>query len=275
MGCFKLGIFATGVVILANSITWIVSNIGVDLVRDLAMSFLVVVIWALVSVAFLFLLATVSVYECSFKGFGFSSVQPVLPIWKAKTAVIWSLRIDLELVHKFRPYWAGRVAQSSSFALALECLEEFRHQEYETDERRRREALKLVHNAGVEGTDHGRQLDQREFKETIDALDWLWTCHVGNYRRGKQYRQDMLEIVALGGFKNLPLDHGVVMKIAGDGQSWYASRRTITGWCLAIGASGPPITKVYYDGPEEPISWPGSAGWDAVPGGKYSPNWGL
>ena len=38
----------------------------------------------------------------------------------------------------------------------------------------------------------------------------------------------------------LPRESGITLHVARDGQSWYARRRTVTGWCFAIGAAGPP-----------------------------------
>ena len=47
------------------------------------------------------------------------------------------------------------------------------------------------------------------------------------------------------------------MRVHEAGQSWYAWRRTVTGWCFAIGAAGPPPEQWEYDGPEPPAGFPG------------------
>ena len=44
--------------------------------------------------------------------------------------------------------------------------------------------------------------------------------------------------------------------VSEDGQSWYAWRRTVTGWCFAIGAAGAPPNQWEYDGPEPPEGFP-------------------
>lgn len=45
--------------------------------------------------------------------------------------------------------------------------------------------------------------------------------------------------------------------MAPDGQRWWAGRRTITGWYLAIGAAGPPPDQWEYDGEAPPGGFPG------------------
>jgi hypothetical protein len=54
------------------------------------------------------------------------------------------------------------------------------------------------------------------------------------------------------------------------GRAWYAWRRTVTGWCFAIGAAGPPPDRWEYDGPEPPGGFPSKGrGW----GDKANRNW--
>lgn len=114
--------------------------------------------------------------------------------------------------------------------------------------------------AGSRETDkQGRRLDRREFKATIDALLWLETCQMGWYRnRGGRYRDDLLKIFG-DDFRRqgLPKESGITLKVSRDGQSWYAWRRTVTGWCFAIGAADPPPDQWQYDGPEPPQGFPG------------------
>jgi hypothetical protein len=66
-------------------------------------------------------------------------------------------------------------------------------------------------------------------------------------RRGRrQYRADLLAALGSDFFTSFGLatDSGIAMKIAKSGQAWYAWRRTLTGWCFAIGAAGPPSRSV-------------------------------
>ena len=94
--------------------------------------------------------------------------------------------------------------------------------------------------AGVSGTDaDGRRLDQREFAETRKA-SWD-TC--------------------------ISMPRGL-----GNGQSWYAWRRTISGWHFGIGSAGPPPDQWLYDGPAASTGFPGSApGWNRF--GTETTNW--
>ena len=106
--------------------------------------------------------------------------------------------------------------------------------------------------------DAGRRLDRREFAETIHALHWLATCQMGWHRNGGRYRRDMLRVLG-DDFTHhgLPRESGITLHVAQDGQSWYAWRRTVTGWCFAIGAAAPPPDQWKYDGPEPPKGYPG------------------
>jgi hypothetical protein len=138
------------------------------------------------------------------------------------------------------------------------------------------EQEQLRRYAGSDDTDaEGRRLDRREFRETMKALHWLAACMEGWYsnedRGPKRYRADLLEAFGPDFFKPFGLpDHGVIMKVAKNGKAWYAWRRTVTGWCFAIGAAGPPPDRWEYDGPEPPRRCPSKGqGW----GDKANRNW--
>jgi len=55
------------------------------------------------------------------------------------------------------------------------------------------------------------------------------------------------------------------MAVAKSGRSWFAWRRTVTGWCFGIGVVGPPPDHWIYEGPEPPEGSP-RAGTDWKPG---------
>ena len=61
------------------------------------------------------------------------------------------------------------------------------------------------------------------------------------------------------------------MKVADDGQSWWAQRRTIRGWVFAIGAAAPPPSQQFFNGPEPHEAGPGTSGWGAEH--EWTPNW--
>lgn len=94
-------------------------------------------------------------------------------------------------------------------------------------------------------------------------------------RRETGYRDDILKIIGDLGHHGLSGTGDITVEVSGDGTSWYAWRRTITGWVFAIGAAGPPPDQWRYDGAEPPGGFPGtSADWGADPLARtVSPNW--
>ena len=89
---------------------------------------------------------------------------------------------------------------------------------------------------------------------------------------GKRYRADLWEALGSDFFRpdGLPPDPPIIMKVAKKGRAWYAWRRTVTGWCFAIGAAGPPPDRWEYDGPDPPGSFPSKGrGW----GDRTNRNW--
>jgi hypothetical protein len=76
--------------------------------------------------------------------------------------------------------------------------------------------------------------------------------------RGGHYHADLLDRLSNDFTRHgLPAESGITMKVATDSQAWFAWRRTITGWCFAVGAGGPPPEEWEYDGPEPPDDVPG------------------
>ena len=137
-------------------------------------------------------------------------------------------------------------------------------------------AQRLLDNAGLVGTDPaGRQLDQREHAETMEALRWLYTCHLGHYpKQGNRYFAGLEVIIdGLSEKYDLPRPNNIEIHISDDGQSWYAARQTITGHWFAIGAAGPPTDQWFYDGPTAPNCFPNESGWDQWVPDRNSPNW--
>ena len=134
---------------------------------------------------------------------------------------------------------------------------------------------RLVDMAGVDGTnEYGERLDQREFEETKKSLRWLHTSQMGWYRQRGRYRDDLLPMLTPT-FQSygLSADHGIALSVSADGQAWFAWRRTITGWCFAIGASEAPPSQWMYDGPGPPPGFPGQDPQWGAPFGADSDNW--
>jgi hypothetical protein len=188
----------------------------------------------------------------------------------AKVALMLGFRLHLRDMNAFRAKnRAWDFARTKSVREGLGMIAEHRRSLRAAERAERRAADRLREYAGVPGTDkEGRQLDQREFAETKNALDHIASAQIGWYRnRGEGYRPEMLEIQKdfLGSY-GLPPDHGIQLFVSKNRRAWYAWRRTTSGWCFAIGAAKPPYDRWIYDGPEPPKGFPGKDwSWGRVP----------
>ena len=171
--------------------------------------------------------------------------------WRAKLALITAFGArNLEL-GRFAPGDARELAQTTTWAEARRYVTykraEIRHK-IATEELTTR---RLARYAGVAGEDwEGQPYDQREFAETREALDHLHAFHEAQFTNGR-YRDDLLTMV--GGLlsKSFPEDE-ITMTVARKGKSWFAWRRTVTGWVVGVGASGPPPDRWSWEGRESP-----------------------
>jgi len=217
-------------------------------------------VWLTIGIVpFVYFLSLYAAYEGAFKRIDFETGQRGRR-WRAKLALALRLRARIQDIAAFRFYWAKQAAAATSFRDASQVINDFKesrraHQRAEVEARDR-----LQRYAGADGADDdGRRLDEREFKETKDALLALATAQMGWYRnRGGRYRPELLEILK-SRFERCGLtpDHGILLWVADDGQSWWAYRRTVTGWCFAVGAAAPPPDQWLYDGPQPPTGPPG------------------
>lgn len=175
---------------------------------------------------------------------------------RAKLGLILAFGPRTSQLGAFRHYWVKQITEAKNFTSAREIGREFLADQRKRAEEKQEAADRLVRYAGIEGEDEdGQRLDQREFAETKKALQWLGTMQMGWYRnRGGRYRPELLDLLSPDG---LPEDHGVHLNVASDGQSWWAWRRTVTGWCFAVGAANEPPDEWFYDGPEPPSGFPG------------------
>ena len=228
-------------------------------------------VWLTIGIVpFVYLFSLYVAYEGAFKQIDLKTDRR-RQRWRAKHALVLRLHVGIQDIAAFRFYWAKQAAAATSFRDAIQIISEFKASR-RTDQRAKAQAQDgLLQYAGVDGVDDdGRRLDQREFKETIDALRALATAQMGWYRnRGGRYRLDLLEILQSQFERSgLPSDHGISLWIADDGQSWWAYRRTVTGWCFAVGAAAPPPDQWLYDGSEPPTEPPGE-------GTIWGERWGL
>lgn len=222
-------------------------------------------IWLTVGLLpFVYLVSLYANYESAFRHINHATHDRKAR-WRAKLALLIKLHFRSRASHDFAGPWYQRIASAPNFGAARRVVAEFQQSRRDAERAAIEKQERLRRYAGSDETDDaGRRLDRREFKETMKALHWLAICQMGWYRnRGKRYRAELLEV--LGSYftrQGLPPDPGITMKVSKNGKAWYAWRRTVTGWCFAIGAAGPPPDQWEYDGPEPPQGFPGKdRGW--------------
>lgn len=198
--------------------------------------------------------------------------------WKARLALFIKMHVKPRDLVKFRVYWVEKLVNSSKFLEACSVVGEFKGSISEEARLIQEEKERLQNYAGVEGTDsEGRRLDRREFKETVKALHWLATCHMGHYRNRNRYDRNLLRLFDDDFTKQgLARPSGIVMKVSRDGQRWFAYRETVSGWYFAIGAAGPPPNQWEFDGSKPPRGFPGKdPSWGDGPfDSTVNKNWG-
>ena len=180
-------------------------------------------------------------------------------VWRSRIALMSMLHFRAGTVRKFVGYWPVQLGKTRTFSAAIRVIADFLSYQKRDRQTQKDEKKRLRRYVGSQGDDgEGRRLDRREFMATQNALNRLETCQMGWYRNCNCYRADLLNILAddftrLG----LPQESGITLHVAEDGQSWYAWRRTVTGWCFAIGGDGPPPNRWEHDGLDPPTGFPG------------------
>lgn len=260
------------------AVAWSVVQVGRDwagLDRRLLGLELALPVW-LTAVALLFVygFALVVSYDSAVRRM--RVFKPEGPLWRQRLATVLRANLRLRTLRLFSGSGPGDVARAEGFRGAWRGIGGLQREAERKAEEREAVAHRLAANAGLQGDDaSGRRLDQREFAATQAALRWLSVCHMGHYRSGRsKYRADLLPLVESAFTRDgLPEEHRVRMYVRPDGQAWYATRQTVTGWWFAIGACGPPPSEWFFDGPESPAGFPSQKSWDQFAGGPLSPNW--
>ena len=245
-----------GVAILVGTWAYLVGHsTSLDAV-DAAQSFALPVWLTLVSLPFIFFFSLYANYEIAFVRIDLAAKNDRLARWRAKAALVTSFHVRNRELHKFTGTGPSEVAGATSWSEARRIIA-YRRALTRLEEAKEHAAVRrLVRFAGVEGTDwEGRPLDQREFAETKRALSTLATFHRARYENGR-YRADLLDMVSGLLSNELPADGGITMSVHGKGHSWFAWRRTPAGWCIGIGAAGPPPDTWVFEGPDPPEGFP-------------------
>lgn len=226
-------------------------------------------IWLAVAVIpFLYCVAFHIGYQALFRRLRFMNDRKSLSV-PAKLGIMLGLRGALVDVGTFTGSPAHSAARSRSIRSALGHVQAFKTERAAEQAARNHARLQLELNAGKFGVDDaGLVIDRREFAETKNALRWLSVCHMGWYRqegRPDEYRSDLLDMLISTDSEQLNFGVGnpVITKVRKDKQAWYAYRETPSGHVFGIGASGPPPSQWFFDGPVPPSGYPSakSAGW--------------
>jgi hypothetical protein len=270
-----------GLALLAFASRQVYANWG-NIDKHAALLQLVLPIWLTIGLLpFIYLLSLFSNYDSAFRHINHAT-RDGKARQRAKLTLVTKLHFRSRDSHDFAGPWYQRIASAPNFDAARRVVAEFQESRRDAERAAREEQERLRRYAGSEETDdEGRRLDRREFKETMRALRRLADCEEGWYhnedRGRKKYRADLLAALGNHFFSGcgLPSDPGITMKASKNGQAWYAWRRTVTGWCFAIGSAGPPPNQWEYDGPEPPHGFPGKdRRWGDRPfSGEVSPNW--
>ena len=237
-------------------------------------------VWLTIALTpFIYTVSICAGHEGTFKRMNWNS-RPQKASIHTKLALVTGLHFRAREIGSFNSPWTDKLASESTFSGSRLIVKEFRESFANSEQAAIEKKEQLRRYAGSDETDSdGRRLDRREFKETMSALDWLATCQMGWYRnddQNEQYRADLLEILGTSFIgRGLPDDPDITLRISNDGQAWYAWRRTMTGWCFAIGAAGPPSDQWKYDGPEPPHGFPEPHGQWAhwTRSDDIAPNW--
>lgn len=224
---------------------------------------------------YVYVVGLVASYEIAFLHTEWKTTATWWSRLRARLVMLTSFHLRATEVGAFAGHWPRHLAAAQSFREGRRVIRDFRQTRADEARTKAEADTRLKRFAGVAGADEdGRRLDQREFLETKNALRWLASCQMGWYHNDGRYRLDLLEAIGDDLFgPGLPRPTGIAMSVSRDGQTWFAWRRTISGWCFAIGADGPPSDQWEYDGPEPPEGFPGrDPAWGSAPFGVGDAN---
>lgn len=187
------------------------------------------------------------------------------PPLRVRLALLLGFHGSLRYATGFTGLWLPRIATETSFTTARQTMREYRLAIRKNARKNRNRKRQLREQAGVAGVDEdGLWRDRREFYETKKALEGVFYTQMGLYRhRGGRYWTDPVVLFPIGGFKELPENHGVQLRVRDDAQAWFGWRRTIGGFYLGVGGTSDVDAEWRYASSEPPDAYPGdqAAGW--------------
>ena len=251
----------TGVVVLLLGYTIVQLYVQWAQVDQQAMLLqFVLPVWLTIGVLpFIYVFSLYFVYDGALRGVNWAT-SDWRTRWRTRFVLVCDFRLRRQELRSFTWMWIKRAA-AADVTGARAVVRQFRDEQRAAEQAKRDAEERLRRYAGSNKMDtEGRRLDRREFRETIEALRFLATCQMGWYRNrgGHYHREKLLNAIGHDFTRHgLPKDHSITIHVTKDGQAWYAWRRTVTGWCFAIGAAGAPPDQWEFDGPETPKGFPG------------------
>ena len=227
---------------------------------------LILPMWlTIATLPFIYLVGLYAAYEVAFIRIAGWSRTDSLPWWK-KVALLRGFHVHLSDTSALSGHWIGEIADTDDFTAIRQAIVNYRQARAAGQRSDHVAAEELRRLAGVSGTDdEGRRLDRREFSETQQALLALASAQMGWYRsRGERYQGHLLDILSSQFTRlGLPEEHGIELVVSEDGRSWWAWRRTVSGWCFGIGSIEPPPDQWLFEGTDRPTAGPDSGhhGW--------------
>jgi len=221
-------------------------------------------VWlSLLLLPLILVLAVQSAYTATFAVARTANELASLPL-TVKLALIVRYNFMLRRIEAFGRSMARELGLTPTWAGAMAVVNKFNAAEARKRRERRIRRVGLQRHAGNRAVDdRGRRLDRREFERTKRILSLLAMRQLGHHRNGGRYDPHLVAAhPADFSMDGIATVSDLTLIVAEDGRSWHAWRRTVTGWCFAIGASRPPNDQWKYDGAEPPQGAPESSpGW--------------
>jgi hypothetical protein len=248
--------------LIACTAVWLEQNWSASVASAQARKLALPIWLTAASVPFLYGFALVATYGMVFSRMNHLADTPK-STKRARVGIALGFLGCLQQLHRFSGAHLEEAAKASNVREALQAASDSRDSIRQAADMEKRRLARLKEFSGAEGVDHrGLRLDRREFMETKRALEYLWCCQVGWHRQLGRYRDDLLTMLGDFNRQGLPQPHGIVLEVQEDGQAWHACRQTPSGWVLAVGAVGGPLSKWFYEASIPPTSTPGSdASW--------------
>lgn len=233
------------------------------------------IMFPLMLIPFVYIFSLVIKVETLLRGLSAISKDPIR--LRVIIALLLGLHMSIKYASSFSGQWRMDILEISTYSEARKLMRRYRQDVQLQENRIKAKKLRLKNYAGVEGVDeHGKQLDRREFKESQQVLTEMNSYQMGQHRnRLGHYFEDPLILVGGNEKYRLKTELDIEVKLSKNKQSWYAWRRTPSGWVFAVGGSKNIDIHWRYDGPEPPKSFPGRVKdeWSTEPGSGNASNW--